>query len=183
MPSSLATRIRMPISSDRRPCSGEVDGLRVLLLHNPSAGEEDHEPKGLVRVVEAAGHEVRWQSVKQPAWELVLDEPADLVAVAGGDGTVRKVFSGLAGKSILATILPVGTANNIARSLGFAQVEPEALVRGWVTGRTRACDVGSLSAYGETVTFVESCGGGLFTDLLLRAHDDPLDEVETDDKV
>jgi diacylglycerol kinase family enzyme len=173
----------MPISSDRRPCSGEVDGLRVLLLHNPSAGDDDHEPKNLVRIVEAAGHEVRWQWVKEPGWETALDEPGDLVAVAGGDGTVRKVFSGLAGKSILATILPVGTANNIARSLGFAQEEPEALVHGWVTGRRRACDVGSLSAYGETVTFVESCGGGLFADLLLRADDDAPHEAEADDKV
>ena len=157
--------------------------MRVLLLHNPSAGDDDHEPKSLVRVVEAAGHEVRWKSVKEPGWEAALDEPADLVAVAGGDGTVRKVFSGLAGKSILATTLPVGTANNIARSLGVEQEEPESLVRGWASGRTRACDVGSLSAYGETVTFVESCGGGLFADLLLRAHDDPPDKVETDDKV
>ena len=151
-------------------------------MHNPSAGDEEHEPESLVRAVEAAGHEVRWRSVKETGWESALDDTVDLVAVAGGDGSVRRVFRQLAGRNILATILPVGTANNIARSLGFAQEEPAAFVRGWVSGRTGTCDIGSLSTRGESVTFVESSGGGLFADLLVRADDDS-HEAEADDKV
>src|SRR5918995_2365737 len=110
MPSSLATRIRMCFSFDRRPCRGEVDGLRVLLMHNPAAGDEEHEPESLVRVVEAAEHEVHWQSVGEPGWQSALDNAVDLVVVAGGDGTVRKVFKHLAAGSVQATILPVGSA-------------------------------------------------------------------------
>jgi diacylglycerol kinase family enzyme len=150
-------------------------------MHNPGAGDEEHEPESLVRVVEAAGHEVRWQSVKEPGWERAVEDAVDLVAIAGGDGTVRKVFRQLAGRSILATILPVGTANNIARSLGFREEEPAVLVRGWASGRTRACDVGSLATRGGERLFVESAGGGLFADLLVRADDAP--EAEADDKV
>jgi diacylglycerol kinase family enzyme len=160
----------------------EVDGLRVLVLHNPKAGEEDHEPESLIGPLEEAGHAVRWQSVQESGWEASLDEGADLVAVAGGDGTVRKVFRRLAGGRVPATILPVGTANNIARSLGIEEVEPGDLIRGWPKGRMRPCDIGSLGAGRGQQLFVESAGGGLFADLLIRAEDDKADS-DPDDKI
>lgn len=156
--------------------------MRVLLIHNPTAGDEEHEPESLVQVVEAARYEVRWQSVKESGWESALDDAVDLVAVAGGDGTVRKVFRQLVGRSVPATILPVGTANNIARSLGFPEEESAVLVRGWPSGRTRACDIGSLATRGEEQLFVESAGGGLFADLLVRADEDA-HEAGANDKV
>src|SRR5688572_15501512 len=117
MPSSFATRIRIPSPSVSLRCPLEVDDLRVLLMHNPTAGGEVHSPEALIAIVEAAGHDVVWQSIKDSGWKEVLKEPADLVVVAGGDGTVRKVFIELAGRGVPATLLPVGSANNIARSL------------------------------------------------------------------
>ena len=42
---------------------------------------------------------------------------ADLYVVAGGDGTVGKVITGIRDRNIPVAIIPSGTANNIAKSL------------------------------------------------------------------
>ena len=53
----------------------------------------------------------------------------DAVIVAGGDGTVGKVAKRLAGTDVPLVVLPTGTANNIARSLGIG-VDPHAVSSG-----------------------------------------------------
>lgn len=149
--------------------------MRVLLMHNPEAGDAQHSSESLIAALEAAGHQARWRSTKERNWEDALDDPADLVVVAGGDGTVQKVFRQLAGKDVTATLIPVGTANNIARSVGFEDDDPARLIEGWPRGRMRHCDIASLTLPQGEVRFVESAGGGVFADVLARA-----DEVEAD---
>jgi diacylglycerol kinase (ATP) len=144
--------------------------LRVLLTHNPSAGDEEHSQESLTSALEAEGHTVRWQSIKDEDWKTTLNEPVDLVVAAGGDGTVRKVFKQLAGTDTPVTLFPVGTANNIARSLGYEDDDPLRLIRGWPSGRRRACDIGSLASANGEARFVESMGGGLFAAVLARAE-------------
>lgn len=51
---------------------------------------------------------------------------ADLVIVAGGDGTVRVVTSELAHSDVPVAIVPAGTANLLARNLGIPLDEDEA---------------------------------------------------------
>ncbi|ONI69835.1 diacylglycerol kinase [Kribbella sp. ALI-6-A] len=48
-----------------------------------------------------------------------IEETADLVVVAGGDGTVRVVCAELARTNIPVAILPAGTGNLLARNLGI----------------------------------------------------------------
>src|SRR6266436_32025 len=43
-----------------------------------------------------------------------LENRPDLVVVAGGDGTVRRVASELVGRDIPLAIIPLGTFNNLA---------------------------------------------------------------------
>jgi diacylglycerol kinase (ATP) len=73
--------------------------VRVTLIHNPGAGKQGRNGAGrLVALLSEAGHAVRYQSSKDDGWEQTLEEPADLVAVAGGDGTVSRVARRLAGR-------------------------------------------------------------------------------------
>ncbi|MCF6286879.1 MAG: diacylglycerol kinase family lipid kinase [Candidatus Hydrogenedentes bacterium] len=66
----------------------------------------------------------------------------DVVAVVGGDGTLNEVLNGLpeATESALA-ILPVGTANVVARELGMRS-DPEFVADAITSGNTVAMDVG-----------------------------------------
>jgi diacylglycerol kinase family enzyme len=155
--------------------------LRVIVLHNPTAGDAEHHPEAIVSALEEAGHDVEWQSTKEDDWEAALDRGAELLVVAGGDGTVQKVFRRLAGKDVPVTLLPVGSANNVARSLGFDDDDPGRLVRGWPTARRVACDVGSMSSGQEQHCFVESAGGGAFADALERAEE--ADDLAAEEKI
>ena len=66
-----------------------------------------------------AGHQVTYQSTKERGFKKALKQPTDLVLVAGGDGTTAKVASPLVDSGIPLSVLPLGTANNLARALGF----------------------------------------------------------------
>ncbi len=56
-----------------------------------------------------------------------VEAGVDLVIVAGGDGTVRAVCSGLAGSGIPLAIIPAGTGNLLAHNLGIPLDEPTAV--------------------------------------------------------
>lgn len=93
--------------------------MKALLLHNPTAGREDHDRIELMARFEQAGYEPHYCSTKSDRFPEILDEPFDLLAVAGGDGTVRKVVTRLAHRATPLIVLPLGTANNVARSVGI----------------------------------------------------------------
>jgi diacylglycerol kinase (ATP) len=111
--------------------------VRVTLMHNPTAGDEEHSPEQLTAVLQDAGHEVLYQSVKEDGWPDALGARAELVVVAGGDGTVAKVFKELVGRDLPVALLPLGSANNVARTLGLAGDAPMRFVAAWKGGRIR----------------------------------------------
>jgi diacylglycerol kinase (ATP) len=141
--------------------------VRVTLIHNPGAGKQGKQNgEQIVELLEAAGHDVRYQSSKDDGWKKALKKPADLVAVAGGDGTVARVARRMAGRGIPVAALPSGTANNISRSLGLVERPFEELVRGWPDARRVKLDVGlAKGPWGERY-FVEGIGTGVFARLL-----------------
>ena len=141
--------------------------MRITLIHNPGAGRQHAgDAAKLRKFLSDAGHEVRYQSAKQDGWKGALKKPADLVVVAGGDGTVAKVTRRMVGRGVPVGVLPSGTANNIARALGLLERPFEELVRGWERPRRVKLDVGiAAGPWGERY-FVESVGAGLFAGLL-----------------
>jgi diacylglycerol kinase family enzyme len=143
--------------------------MRVTLIYNPRAGDEDHSAEALRSLVARAGHEVRYRSLKDEGWEETLADPGDLVVVAGGDGSVAKVFKEISTKDVPVTLLPVGSANNVARTIGIADDDIEMLIRGWADGELRRFDLGVASAPWGDALFVESVGGGIFGEVLARA--------------
>jgi diacylglycerol kinase family enzyme len=145
--------------------------MRVLLVSNPSAGDNGLDSRELTKLLESEGHDVVERSAKEDGWEDALRLEAELVVVAGGDGTVAEVFKKLAGRGKAATILPIGSANNIATSLGYGDDDPGRLVRAWPHARHRRFDIGSLRDSGDALAFAESAGGGLFAEMLVRAEE------------
>jgi diacylglycerol kinase family enzyme len=155
--------------------------VRVVLIHNPGAGKHGKEDlERLLSIIREAGHELRYQSAKDDEWAKALDEPADLVAVAGGDGTVSRVVKKMAGRGIPVAPLPAGTANNISTTLGIVGRPLEDLVCGWAQARRVKLDVGIAEGPWGKRYFVEAVGAGLFARTVpLVASDPALKEVKT----
>ena len=120
-----------------------------------------------------------YASTDEEGWENTLEIVPDLVAIAGGDGAVGKVLRRLAGSSVPATLLPLGTANNIAASLGLS-ADLDELVGSWTSGQLRRYDLGTITGPDGEGLFVEAVGGGLFADAIARAEDSA---SGTEDKV
>jgi undecaprenyl-diphosphatase len=85
---------------------------------------------------------------------------AQVIAVAGGDGTVNAAARHLAGTGIPLLVLPAGTLNHFAHELGVYTVD-DAL-SALRTGTAVRVDVGRA---GDQV-FLNTCGFGLYTDLV-----------------
>src|SRR5262245_41792395 len=69
----------------------------------------------------------------------------------------------MVGKETPLAVLPMGTANNIAKSLGIADRKPTELIAGWSNADRADFDVGTaIGPWGER-HFIEGVGMGLFT--------------------
>ncbi|MEO6054037.1 MAG: acylglycerol kinase family protein, partial [Chthoniobacterales bacterium] len=92
--------------------------MKIIFMHNPAAGVEATDAKHLTALLKKCGHKVTYQSVKEKNYEQILEEPTDLVLAAGGDGTIKRVVLAVhaTGHDIPISALPLGTANNLART-------------------------------------------------------------------
>lgn len=140
--------------------------MKISLVHNPTAGG-GQDRDDLVRLITDAGHTVRHRSTKG-RWKVLLQDPGDLLVAAGGDGTVRKVALAAADSEVPFAILPIGTANNIAKTLGLMG-DARALVESWSDGRGDGVPFDIGEANGNR--FVESVGGGPIPDLIARSEE------------
>lgn len=143
---------------------------QVRLLHNPSAGDEEHSKKHLVTMIEENGYECLYSSTKKKGWK-EFENGLDLLAIAGGDGTVRKVVKALLARKMHEKIwpiglLPLGTANNIGKTLQLDGKDTSHLVAHWKDGQLKKFDVGMLYELEEASFFLESFGFGIFPYLM-----------------
>ena len=151
--------------------------MRVTVIHNSSAGGGDAGRDQLRDIFAAAGYDAAFHASGDPGWREALAEDTDLVAVAGGDGTVVKVIKAMRRRDAPVAVLPAGTANNIARSLGIPG-GPERVVRGWCDARPRRIDLGAVTApWGEDV-LAEGLGLGCVAHAMADVDDMDLDVDE-----
>jgi len=91
-----------------------------------------------------------------------------VVAVAGGDGTVGRAAIALIGSNLPMTILPLGTANNIGRTLGVRS-SLHHIISWWGDHADCAFDVGVLVTGNTTTYFTEALGLGVFPEVIRKA--------------
>ena len=136
--------------------------MRITLIHNPKAGDANHGRKQLMAALAKAGHHAIYHSTKKRGFKKALKQPTDLVLTACGDGTTAKLAHAL---------VDSGTANNLARALGFV-ASPEEIIARLEGGKKRAFDVGlAYGPWGERY-FFEAAGGGLLADYVRVAKKD-----------
>jgi len=136
--------------------------MRVTLIHNPGAGADEPSAGSLLALIRSAGHDAAYQSSKDDGWSAALEDPGDLVAVAGGDGTVGKVARRLIGRRVPIAILPLGTANNVSKTLGLTETPIAQLIAGWGTAHRLKFDISVASGPWGSTCLIEGLGVGLF---------------------
>lgn len=142
---------------------------KIQLVHNPTAGDEDHGKEVLIKQIESAGFECRYSSTKKDGWK-EIESDTDIIAVAGGDGTVRKVVKLLLQRTLLdkalpVALLPLGTANNIAKTFEIDE-DTEKAINSWSTARTKKVDIGLVRNVPDVDFFLEGFGFGIFPYLM-----------------
>lgn len=136
--------------------------MKCTLVYNPKAGFKNHSREELLKALTNRGYKVNYISSKDDYFEsLLLNSNSDLVVVAGGDGTVKKVVQLLMGQHIPIEIVPLGTANNIARTLADSKNTGDKPV-------INNFDVGILTGLDEKKYFIESAGFGLIAEMIYR---------------
>ena len=155
---------------------------KAILIHNPTAGSGNHEKDSLVKQVENAGFEVSYFSTNDPFMKRFTQKQAEVIFVAGGDGTVQKfaecMLEAKEGiKQVPVQLLPYGTANNIATTLGIKVPEEEMTAQNTKTG----FDIGIVEGVEEAGFFIEGIGCGIFPKLVREME--ALDDDEKKDEI
>ena len=163
---------RAEADPSERPASREV-----ILVTSPRAGRAAQRLAPGIRAMAGAGLTIveRLEIDQLPRLDELLrrrGSPAPLVVAAGGDGTVGAVANVLAGTGVVLGILPLGTSNDFARSLGIP-MRPERAARVLACGRVSKIDAGRLDREGvDPRYFVHAATTGLnvnFARLATRA--------------
>lgn len=132
---------------------------RALLIVNAKSRSGAAQLKQAVAALEAHGVEPvhRECGTREELSPLIAQEgrDVDLVVVGGGDGTINAAALGVLELGVPLGILPMGTANDLARTLG---IPPDLDTAAWIIarGRSRRIDLGLVN--GEPFFNVASLG-------------------------
>lgn len=133
--------------------------MRVLLLHSVDAGDGLSQEQ-VRQSLESAGHELLHVVQSDADLERMLSESPEVLVAAGGDATVRRAAIAVAGRGVPLAILPLGTANNVAESLGI-EGSILRLIERWDLQYSRPLDLGVAHGHWGECRFLEGVGGGL----------------------
>ncbi|MCA9322837.1 MAG: diacylglycerol kinase family lipid kinase [Planctomycetes bacterium] len=137
---------------------------RVALIANPRAGafRGKRAAEAAAEVFADAGHAVEVQLTERAghAGELANEAATrfDLILAVGGDGTLAEVLIGLASHAAapVTGIIPVGTANVVAREIGLPLKSPKRAAEALATGKVVLIDQGLANGR----PFVANVGAG-----------------------
>ncbi|OYX14148.1 MAG: lipid kinase [Rhizobiales bacterium 32-66-8] len=123
---------------------------RALFLVNPKARQGQSPIAPIRALLEAGGFELMAHALRkgEDLSDLIRRHAAacDLVIVGGGDGTLNRAASGLFDTGLPLGVLPLGTANDFARTLGIP-ADPIAAAELIVAGTPRLIDLGFVNGH------------------------------------
>ncbi|HSB01814.1 MAG TPA: diacylglycerol kinase family protein [Anaerolineales bacterium] len=151
--------------------------IHAKLIANPGAGKPQESAKQLetaTRCLRQLGIEVDVALAKPkeeatPLAKQAVKDGYKLVIAMGGDGTLEAILRGMVGSKTRLGIIPIGTKNNMAKSLGIpANIEEAcALI---ASKNTRKLDVGQVRVKnGKKLYFFELTAVGLVAALYPNA--------------
>lgn len=161
----------------------------IAVVWNPSKTEKETLEAGLTEAIgEGTAPQVTW-------WETTVEDPgqgaardalaagADLLLIAGGDGTVRAAAEHLADSTseVQLGIIPLGTGNLLARNLDVPINDVTAAFVRALSGDARPIDIGwveaELAAGTERHAFAVMVGFGIDAHMIAETNDDLKDKA------
>lgn len=144
---------------------------RIGLYANPVSGRGRSETAAaqLRGILADSGHivlDITAQSAAEGrvrTFDAVRSGAIDALVVAGGDGTANLGANACAGTDIPLVVLPAGTGNDNARSLGMPRKDIPAIARLISDGRTRRVDAGRCVTTDGELWWLGVLGGGFDT--------------------
>lgn len=137
---------RVTVFRDRQITRIEQDReiRRITVVYNPVKVHRRELERHIERHARP-GDRITWSetNIEDPGFaqaDRAVEEDADVVIAAGGDGTVRMVALALSGSDTQMAIVPGGTGNLLARNLGIPLLASSA-VRCALEGDSRTIDL------------------------------------------
>jgi diacylglycerol kinase (ATP) len=131
---------------------------RIGVLVNPASGAGRvgrHSAEVLRGLASRGDHVVAIQGeTAAQAERLVAEamaEGLDTLVAVGGDGTVHQELQAVVGTDTALGIVPLGTGNDAANSVGLTRASPESAVSVILAGNRRPFDVGRIEAADGTI--------------------------------
>jgi diacylglycerol kinase family enzyme len=137
--------------------------LAALLLVNPRAGDGGPSADELAEAARARGIDARVLAAGEDPAELTRTSGADIVGIAGGDGSLAPVAETVLERGAAFVCVPFGTRNHFARDLGLDRADPFAALASF-DGDERRIDVARA---GERL-FLNNVSLGVYASLVHR---------------
>jgi diacylglycerol kinase (ATP) len=152
--------------------------IQAKLIANPGAGKPEETPKQLelvTRLLKQHGIDVNVALAKPkkeatPLAKQAVKDGYEMVIAMGGDGTLEAVLRGMVGRKTPMGIIPTGTQNNIAKSLGIP-TDLEKACALIASKHIRKLDAGCVKVKnGKKLYFFELTAVGLVAALYPKAN-------------
>jgi len=138
--------------------------MRHFLIVNPGSGSDSPTAAELRDAASARGIEVRLLEDGDDLQELARSAGADVLGMAGGDGSLAAVADVAIEQDVPFVCIPFGTRNHFARDLGLDRDDPIGALAAFGDGVERRVDV----ARGGDRLFLNNVSLGIYARLVHR---------------
>jgi diacylglycerol kinase family enzyme len=129
--------------------------MAAFLLVNPRSGDDRPSADDVVEAARSRGIETHVLEEGEDPYEVARKADAEIVGVAGGDGSLAPVAKAALERDVPFAVVPLGTLNHFALDAGIDRDDPIGSLDAF-DGRERRVDVGRLadgSVFLNTVSF------------------------------